>query len=226
VITKEYNNINYVCLSTVSWDYADNKFGKGTAAFFETYVLNNTNNATLVTPYDAFNCTNLFFMGFSKISHLMGMQRTLGVNPEKYISLSSTFASNSNFSNANLTIFYVGDLFCDPGMSKYYLVALLSCDVTCLAPYNAVINNSCTPCNTNCFACSATDPNTCTQCIAVTNRTGSTCGCSGIYFSNSSNRSSNCLVCSDYMPYCTSCNNNSTCLSCAFSKPYVVNGSC
>lgn len=99
------------------------------------------------------------------------------------------------------------------------------CDNICLAPYFANVSNNCLPCNATCFTCSYSDPNNCTSCITVTNRTGSACTCSGLFFSNSSDRSSACLLCSSYMADCTSCLNSSVCLGCSGGK-FLVNGTC
>lgn len=81
VTTFEYNTVNYVCLSVIAWDSTQNQFGNGFAATFRDYALNTVNMTTIVDYYGGFSCDNLFFMGFSSISHSMGGERILGVHP-------------------------------------------------------------------------------------------------------------------------------------------------
>jgi hypothetical protein len=225
VTTKEYNNVNYVCLSTIAWKSSDNAFGSGIAAFFESYSLDPVNKTSLVSYYSAFDCSNLIFMGFSNISSLMGGERVIGVHPETYNQIFSNFDYNSNFSSATLNIFYIGYLLCNSSISEIYVSLMLNCDVSCPVQFNANISNNCIPCNSSCFTCNYTDPNQCTSCISITYRSGSQCTCSGLYFSTSSDRTTSCLLCSDYLLYCTSCLNSSICTGCQSDK-YLVNGSC
>lgn len=82
VTTMEYNKVNYVCLSVVSWDSNCNHFGNGIAGTFKDYPLNTVNMTQYVYYYSEFDTENIKFMGFSTISHSMGGKRILGVHPE------------------------------------------------------------------------------------------------------------------------------------------------
>lgn len=211
ITTKEYNNINYVCITIIAWNSIDNAVGKGNAAFLLTYLLDPVNKTSQIPYYASLDYNHVFFMGLSSICHQMGGERLLGVHPETYSKISSSFDYNSNFTSATLTIFYVGYLSCAP---LIYVNATMNCDTSCVAPYNANVSNNCEPCNPICFTCSYNDPNVCTSCISVTNRNGSVCNCSGLYFTNSSDRTVGCLLCSDFMLYCTRCERYDFCLAC------------
>ena len=220
--TQEYNMIDYVCLSVIAWSTTFNNYGTGNAAFFETYVLNIANKTTLIPYYSGFDCPNLVFMGLSSLSHQMGGERLISAHPELYSQLSALFDYNSFFVSANLNIFYIGYLFCNASASEIYVQTNLNCAGSCLINFYANVSNVCIPCNSTCLTCSYSNPNTCVTCAAGTNRTGATCSCTGLYFNNGS---ANCLLCSDYLSYCSSCSNSQVCSGCVAGK-FLVNGTC
>lgn len=146
----------------------------------------------------------------------------MSTHPEMYSQLSALFDYNSFFVSADLNIFYIGYLFCNASSSEIYVQTNLNCAGSCLVNFYANVSNVCIPCNSTCLTCSYSNPDTCVTCATGTNRTGATCSCTGLYFSNGS---ANCLLCSDYIPYCNSCSNSQVCSSCVVGK-FLVNGTC
>jgi hypothetical protein len=99
----------------------------------------------------------------------------------------------------------------------------MSCQLSCIPSTEANVSNVCVPCAPNCLECFEFNATNCTICNGNF-RNGSDCICLTGYYANASG-GADCLLCSDYIPYCARCTGPTSCTHC-FSTHYLVGTNC